>query len=199
MASVLAVARWVLAVPFAVIGLSGMPDDLAHWAKWLESAQPYVNNGWVRLAAIALGLTFIFWPQLRQRLGIKRPVVTPTSELPPPAGWVSIRDAVTELVNALQQRVGEGLAIDQAAGAIVARASDGEFSLRGRRIGTSEREVIAKSYWYGAQIDVTDLKRSDSRSSKTAPNPNIPNNWVYTDLCMSRADMEKVWMPWQTR
>lgn len=48
----------------ATIGVAGVPEDLATWATWLESVQPFVSHDLVRTLMVALGIGLLVYPRL---------------------------------------------------------------------------------------------------------------------------------------
>ena len=50
---------WVL----AIIGVGGIPDDIATWGRWLAMLEVWIDSWWVRVCVASVGLGIITYPQ----------------------------------------------------------------------------------------------------------------------------------------
>ena len=53
----------ILGGALTILGLGGIPDDIATWAKWLAMLELWLDSWWVRVSVAAAGLGIITYPQ----------------------------------------------------------------------------------------------------------------------------------------
>ena len=102
-------ARAAIGVCIAVVGLAGIPDDVATWSRWIDNLMydpivialaeravavaDFLNQNWVRGALVFAGVLMMIWPlrwfwRLRHRLKFK------VRHLLAEQVWISRDDAV---------------------------------------------------------------------------------------------------------
>ena len=135
-ARTLSVLRWTGGGILAVVGLAGIPEDLATWARWIAAIRPYISHDIVRTILVATGVLLIAFPnalQLSRRLlGVHhddqqaesgRPGTTAAGgpQSYSDGDWITAAIVAPERAVTAMKRVGAGLSMNGNRAAVVSQ------------------------------------------------------------------------------
>ena len=149
-----------IAVVCALIGVAGIPDDMARWSSWIGAIAPYVNQSSIRWAIFITAMGFLFGPQLFVRLK-----GSPYKDKRDVTACEAISYIATQS-KMVRQTKSKNPFLD-AVRAFERAALDGDIEIWGRQEASADYEQIDRRYWETAELDIIDCQNPNGTGGKT--------------------------------
>jgi hypothetical protein len=182
----------IFGVVLTVIGLGGIPDDVATWSDWIKTVQLYLSQDVARWTFVMAGVAIMTGPTLLNHLRRRKEFS------PKDVRDMTICDAIVYIAN--DSRWGLKIndhdeSIEEAARVLRLAALNGELDVWGRLEYSAEYVLIDRLYWDSAVFDLiecTDPDGTGGKSQKRAP-WGSPDITVYVGLRAERRRIEELW------
>lgn len=186
----------IIVVVLELIGIGGIPDDLGSWQKWLGKIEPYIDDPWVRIAIILLGLIILGCLWLPRR-NINYAVITMSNQR------VNVRQAINFMAYETRwgwqtwlKLRGDKLGITEMIALSRFRDASRQniFTVRGRRKDRQEHEDIDPDMWNRIKIkDISVLDATNNPGETEPAQASFPTPPTFKELSVFAREVPKAW------